>query len=131
MTRRRVNSTNEAVITAADFIGVDSYPYFQGSSIDTASSTFWNSIIATRNQVNAVSPGKWVWVTETGWPVSGANFGAAVASVKNARTYWREVACQGFKQVHMFWYVADDYWETPSFGVFNQNGKAIYDLAKC
>lgn len=35
--------------------------------------------------MDRVSPGKWVWVTETGWPVSGANFGAGVASVKNAR----------------------------------------------
>jgi hypothetical protein len=35
--------------------------------------------------VDRVSPGKWVWVTETGWPVSGAKFGAGVASVKNAR----------------------------------------------
>jgi hypothetical protein len=46
---------------------------------------FWQSVQATKNAVDRVSPGKWVWVTETGWPVSGANFGAGVASVKNAR----------------------------------------------
>ena len=126
-----VDSSNNAVITASDFIGVDSYPYFQGSSIQSAATTFWNSIIATRSAVNAVSPGKWVWVTETGWPVSGAKFGAAVASVGNAQTYWRAVACQAFTQVHIFWYVESDYWETPSFGVFGKNGKAIYDLYAC
>ena len=107
------------------------YPYFQGSSINTASTTFWNSIIATRNAVNAVSPGKWVWVTETGWPVSGKAFGAAKAGVANAQTYWNQVACQAFKQVHIFWYVESDYWESPSFGMFDKNGKALYDLATC
>lgn len=44
-----------------------------------------------------------VWVTETGWPVSGANYGAAVASTKNAQTYWRAVGCSAFEQMHMFW----------------------------
>ena len=149
----RVDSKNDAVITACDFVGMDGkqspppssppthhrpltrspigYPYFQGSSIETASTTFWNSVIATRNAVNAVSPGKWVWVTETGWPVAGAKYGAAVASVKNAQTYWRNVACQAFNQVHVFWYVESDYWEAPSFGVFDKNGKALYDLAAC
>jgi len=70
-------------------------------------------------------------VTETGWPVSGDKYGAAVASVKNAKNYWRTVGCQAFKQVHIFWYVASDYWESPSFGVFNKNGKALYDLGRC
>jgi len=107
------------------------YPYFQGSSIASASTTFWNSVIATRNAVNAVSPGKWVWVTETGWPVSGKTFGAAKASVANAQAYWKAVACQAFKQVHIFWYVESDYTESPSFGMFDKNGKNIYDLAAC
>jgi exo-beta-1,3-glucanase (GH17 family) len=62
-----------------------SYPYFQGSSIGDAANVFWKSVQDTKNAVDRVSPGKWVWVTETGWPVSGANFGAGVASVKNAR----------------------------------------------
>jgi hypothetical protein len=62
-----------------------SYPYFQGSSINDAANVFWKSVQDTKSAVDRVSPGKWVWVTETGWPVSGANFGAGVASVKNAR----------------------------------------------
>lgn len=86
-----------------------SYPYFQNSAISDASNTFWDSVTATRNAVNSVSPGKWVWVTETGWPVSGPNSGAAVASVKNAQTYWRSVACQAFNSVHIFWYAYQDY----------------------
>jgi len=126
-----VNTTNEAVITASDFIGLDSYPYFQNSAIGDASDTFWYSVTATRNQVNAVSPGKWVWITETGWPVSGPNYGAAVASVKNAQTYWRSVGCALFESTHTFWYAYQDYSASPSFGVFDQSGNAIYDLYGC
>ena len=85
----------------------------------------------TRNVVNRVSPGKWVWVTETGWPVSGPNYGPAVPSVQNAQTYWRSVACQAFQSVHIFWYAYQDYNQSPSFGVFGSNGNAIYDLYGC
>lgn len=72
-----------------------------------------------------------VWITETGWPVSGPNFGAAVASPKNAQYFWRNVACPAFERVHMFWYVYQDYTESPSFGIFKKNGKAVYDLKAC
>ncbi|KAK1816413.1 hypothetical protein LTR12_009192 [Friedmanniomyces endolithicus] len=126
-----VDNANTEVIQASDFIGLDSYPYFQSAAIADASNTFWQSMTATRNQVNAVSPGKWVWVTETGWPVSGPNYGAAVASVQNAQTYWRSVACACFQQVHVFWYAYQDYSASPSFGVFGSNGNAIYDLYGC
>ena len=61
-----VDSSNNDVITASDFIGMDGYPYFQNTAIGDAYNTFWDSVTATRNAVNSVSPGKWVWVTETG-----------------------------------------------------------------
>ncbi|KAK4961929.1 hypothetical protein LTR10_002422 [Elasticomyces elasticus] len=126
-----VDNANKAVITASDFIGLDSYPYFQKSKISDASAVFWSAVDATRAQVNAVSPGKWVWITETGWPVSGDSLGDAVASVKNAQTYWRTIACACFKSTHVFWYAYQDYSANPSFGVFGSNGKAIYDLYGC
>jgi len=126
-----VDSANDAVITACDFIGMDGYPYFQNTAIGDASDTFWQSVDATRTAVNNVSPGKWVWVTETGWPVSGPTSGAAVASIGNARTYWRSVACAAFQQVHIFWYAYQDAGASPSFGVFGSNGNAIYDLSPC
>ncbi|TLD04575.1 hypothetical protein E2P81_ATG10254 [Venturia nashicola] len=126
-----VDSANEVVITASDFIGMDGYPYFQNSAIGDAANVFWQSVTDTRNAVNRVSPGKWVWVTETGWPVSGPNSGAAVASVQNAQTFWRSVACKAFNEVHIFWYSYQDYHQSPSFGVFDSNGNAIYDLYGC
>lgn len=88
-----VDLANTAVIEACDFLGMDGYPYFQDASIQNANDVFWTSV----NNVRAVSQGKWVWLTESGWPVSGGNLGAAVPSVANAQTYWWEIMCQTCK----------------------------------
>ena len=106
---------------------MDGYPYFQNSAIADAATTFWDSVTATKN----AAKGKPIWITETGWPVSGPNSGAAVPSVANAKTYWNAIACKAFSQYNTFWYVYQDYNQSPSFGVFNKAGKAIYDLAAC
>lgn len=126
-----VNDANKDVITASDFIGMDGYPYFQGASIEQASDVFWQSVDATRNAVNAVAPGKWVWVTETGWPVSGSDFGSGHPSEANAQSYWSSVGCSLLNSAHFFWYAYQDYNASPSFGVFDSNGNAVYDLSSC
>lgn len=123
-----VNGANTPVIQACDFIGTDGYPYYQYSDIGSASNVFWQSVQNVRDVVNRVAPGKWVWITETGWPVSGGDLGAAVPSVANAQTYWSEVACQAFKEAHVFWYTLRDYTSSPSFGVVDANYKPIYNL---
>ena len=84
--------------------------------------------------------------------MTGETQGAAVPSVQNAQKFWRSVACQLFQQVHVsslrdhalyrsdadsivysqvFWYAYQDYNDKPSFGVFDSNGNAIYDLYGC
>ena len=65
-----VNTSNSAVVSASNFIGMDAYPYFQNimsNSIDSGGDLFFDAYNATV----AVSSGKPVWITETGWPVSG------------------------------------------------------------
>ena len=65
-----VNSSNNAVIDACDFIGMDAYPYFQNTmsnAIESGKTLFFDAYNATV----AVAGGKPVWITETGWPVSG------------------------------------------------------------
>src|SRR5205814_8687491 len=104
-----VNSANTAVIQACDFVGTDGYPYYQDSSIDDSANVFWESVQRTRDVVNNVKPGTWVWITETGWPVSGPTMGAAIASTSNAQQYWSTVACAAFQQAHTFWYTLQDY----------------------
>lgn len=66
-----VNASNNAVIDACDFIGMDAYPYFQttmANSIENGNAIFWDAYEATKGAVGK----KFVWITETGWPVSGA-----------------------------------------------------------
>lgn len=115
-----VNGSNSDVISACDFIGMDAYPYFQNTmpnSIDQSASLFQSAYQATV----AVAQGKDVWVTETGYPVSGSTSGAAVPSLANAQTYWDEVGCgMLFGKINTYWYTLQDAYPTtpnPSFGI--------------
>jgi glucan endo-1,3-beta-D-glucosidase len=123
---RWTDPQNNVVITACDFVGMDAYPYFQSVAIEGARDSFFSSLQQTRDAVSRAGSNAWVWVTETGHPVSGANFGPSVPSVQNAQTYWNEVACALFQQAHVFWYSYQDYNASPSFGVFDGNGNAQY-----
>lgn len=65
-----VNSSNKPVIDACDFVGMDAYPYFQNTmsnAIESGKTLFFDAYNATV----AVAGGKPVWITETGWPISG------------------------------------------------------------
>lgn len=115
-----VNASNNAVIEAVDFIGMDAYPYFQSSmanSIGSASQLFFDAYHST---VNAAQ-GKPVWVTETGWPVSGPTLNQAEANTGNARIYWEDVTCQLVKDnVNLYYYTLQDVQygnPSPSFGI--------------
>jgi glucan endo-1,3-beta-D-glucosidase len=111
-----VNSSNSAVVSASDFLGMDAYPYFQGTIIDNSNTTFWDAY----NQTVGSAQGKSVWITETGWPVSGSDFGQAIPSVLNAETYYHEVGCTAFGKINTWWYTLQDNQPTissPSFGI--------------
>jgi len=120
-----IASDNVAVIEACDFLGVDAYPYYQNASIEDANDVFWDAI----NQVQAVSQGKWVWLTESGWPVSGPTSGAAVPSVENAQQFWYQVMCQTFRQMHSFYYILNADPQTPSFDVVDSNFNPLFDTS--
>lgn len=120
------NSSNSAAIDAVDFLGVDAYPYYEtenGNDISNALNLF-NSAI---EQVNAVSQGKNVWITETGWPTSGETLAQAVPSVANAKTYWDQVGCGLlFGKRDVWWFTLED----PTFGVVGNSLSTtpLYDL---
>lgn len=124
-----VRPENEVLIRACDFIGTDGYPYFQDAAIESADEVFWTSVDDVRKVVDRVKPGAWVWVTETGHPVSGDRRGAAVPSIANAQTYWKTVACRAFREIDIFWFVLQDYTASPSFGVVDAEYKPLYDLS--
>ncbi|KAK5107818.1 hypothetical protein LTR62_000632 [Meristemomyces frigidus] len=128
-----VNGSNSAVISACDWLGMDAYPYFQNTianSIDLGNTTFFEAY----DNTIAVAQGKSVWVTETGWPVSGPQENQAVASVANAQTYWSETGCALFGNINTWWYVLQDAAPTtpsPSFGIVgsNINSAPLYNLS--
>ena len=129
-----VNSSNNAVISASDFIGMDAYPYFQNTMtnpIENGYSLFFAAYDATV----AAAGGKPVWVTETGWPVSGPTEAEAVPSLQNAKTYWDQVGCgRLFGKVNTWWYTLQDSFPTtpaPSFGVVGTalSNTPLYDLS--
>lgn len=127
------NSSNNAVIEAVDWLGFDGYPYFESTlenPIENGEALFDKSYEAT---VGAAQ-GKPVWVTETGWPVSGDKSGDAEASTDNAETYWKAVACKLIGEVNTFWYTLRDSEPTtpsPSFGIIPNdiNADPLYDLS--
>ncbi|KAK4540310.1 hypothetical protein LTR36_009622 [Oleoguttula mirabilis] len=127
-----VNGTNDAVIEAVDWLGMDAYPYFQNTisnGISVANATFFE---AYDNTVGVAS-GKDVWVTETGWPVSGPQENDATASVANAETYWQQTGCSLFGKINTFWYILEDALPTtpsPSFGIIGSDlsSAPLYNL---
>lgn len=122
-----VNGSNSAVISACDFLGLDEYPYYQttdSNGIENAKSLFFQAY----DKVAGVAPGKQIWVTEAGWPVSGPKSGQAVASVDNAEEFWQDVACElESRGINFWWYILQDS-ASPSFSVSN-NGVPLYDLS--
>jgi glucan endo-1,3-beta-D-glucosidase len=99
-----VNSTNKEVLDAVDWIGVDEYPFYEtgkGNAIGNAGKLFNQAYQTTLGVAN----GKPVWVTETGWPITGPSWDEAIPSVANAKSYWDQVGCEIlFNKVPTFWY---------------------------
>ncbi|KAG9963120.1 glycoside hydrolase, partial [Aureobasidium melanogenum] len=122
------NSSNSAVVAAVDFIGLDEYPYYENTesnSVSNANSLFFDKY----NAVEAVANGKPIWITETGWPTSGATENLAVPSVDNAETYWKSVACELLsRNIPTWWYILQDS-ASPDFGVLQSGETPKYDLS--
>lgn len=127
-----VNGSNDAVIEAVDFLSMDAYPYFQttvNNGIDVGNSTFYEAL---DNTIGAAQ-GKPVWITETGWPVSGPTENLAVANIANAKTYWDQVKCSAQGVYNLFWYTLQDSYPntpSPSFGIVPSDLSAgpLFDL---
>lgn len=129
-----VNGSNSAVINACDFIGMDAYPYFQNTmpnGIGNGYSLFFDAY----DQTVAAVGNKPVWVTETGWPVSGSTSNQAVPSLANAKTYWDQVGCNRlFGKINTYWFTLQDSYPTtpnPSFGIVGSSlsTSPLYDLS--
>lgn len=128
-----VNGTNKPVIDAIDWIGMDAYPYYENTKpngLENAVKLFQAAIENTKS----ASGGKPIWITETGWPVSGPKDGSAVPGTDAAQTYWREVGCPMFGNTNVWWFTLQDGAPTipsPAFGVIGSTltTKPVYDLS--
>lgn len=100
------------------------------NSISSGQSLFNSAIDQTKAAVGS----KPVWVTETGWPLSGPTQNQAEASVDNAKTYWDEVGCDLFGSTNVWWYTLQDAapdTPSPSFGIVGSTltSQPLYDLS--
>jgi glucan endo-1,3-beta-D-glucosidase len=128
-----VNGSNQPLIDAVDFLGMDAYAYFEDTkpnAIENGAALFRDAL----RQTQEASRGKPVWVTETGWPVSGDDFGDAVPSPENAETFYKEVGCPLFGNTNVWWYTFQDaapQTPNPSFGVVGSEltETPLYDLS--
>ncbi|ATZ53132.1 hypothetical protein BCIN_09g00200 [Botrytis cinerea B05.10] len=128
-----VNGSNSAVAEALDWVGMDAYPYFQdteANGVSLGKSLFNSALAATQS-----ATGKTVWVTETGWPVTGATAGDGIPSADNAKIYWDDVGCPNFGKINMYWYTLQDQNAassvTPSFGIVGStlSTTPLFDLS--
>ncbi|PYI32735.1 glycoside hydrolase [Aspergillus indologenus CBS 114.80] len=127
------NTSNAAVIEAVDWLGFDGYPFWQ-STFENDISNAKQLFLESWEKTKAVAGSKEVWMTETGWPVSGDSEGDAVASAANAKIYWDEVGCPLFGNTNTWWYILQDTdgaTPNPSFGVVGStlSTTPLYDLS--
>lgn len=79
---------NPGVVDAVDVVFVNYYPFWEGSSVDTAVARLhgWHQ------QMTDMAGTKEVVVSETGWPSGGERLGDAVPSPDNAAYYFLNFA---------------------------------------
>ncbi|KAL2071811.1 hypothetical protein VTL71DRAFT_13046 [Oculimacula yallundae] len=128
------NGSNSAVIDAADFLGMNTFPYFQtteDNSIENAPTLFK----AAYDTTTAAAKGKPVVVTETGWPVSGKDAEKGHPSKENARSYYEAVGCNTlFGKTDTYWYTLVDantaVDSQPQFGIVGTtiSTNSLFDL---
>ncbi|KAK4166047.1 glycoside hydrolase superfamily [Cladorrhinum sp. PSN259] len=103
-----VNGSNRAVTDACDWVGMDAYPYFQ-SKVSNAIQYNKGLFEDALGQTQAAVGNRPLWITETGFPVTGNASGDAVPSIQNAKVFWDEVGCPRFGYTNVWWYTLQDH----------------------
>ena len=100
---------NPEVMAECDLILANFYPYWEGVDISAAMAR----LHARYERVLAVSGGKEVIVSETGWPSGGNTVGDAVPTPENAALYFKNfISWARTKEVKYFYFEAlDEPWK--------------------
>ncbi|EDP95148.1 MFS transporter [Kordia algicida OT-1] len=75
---------HSAMVDACDLILVNCYPFWEGTTIEEASTYLKRMYLVTEK----IAKGKKIIITETGWPDRGTNNGGAIPSQENAMKYF-------------------------------------------
>jgi exo-beta-1,3-glucanase (GH17 family) len=106
---------NPSLISAADLLFVNYYPFWEGASVQEAIG--W--LHSAHRSVLRAAAGKPVYVSETGWPSLGNRIDRAEPSVANAATFFLQfVSWARSENVRYFYFSAfNEAWKSESGGV--------------
>lgn len=116
-------------LCGGDFVGANAHVFYDGSHTSAQAGDFvFGTVVPALREA---CPGKKIYITESGWPSRGGNFGsAAVASVADGRSALLNLncACRNDPSISVFAFEYDDQaWKgndnEKSFGVIGK-----YDL---
>ncbi|KAK7516629.1 glycoside hydrolase superfamily [Phyllosticta citriasiana] len=125
------NASAAALFKAVDFVGMDAYPYWQSVDVSKGKETFQQALTETQNNINTYNSNAKLWITETGWPTAGPDYGNSKATVANGKTFWDDVFCGVTPDYPTWWYINRDYYVAPAsqaFGVLDENFSPLFDL---
>jgi GPH family glycoside/pentoside/hexuronide:cation symporter len=120
------------LVEACDIILVNCYPFWEGCSIDQASSYLKQMYAVTKK----AAQGKPVIITETGWPDKGDNIHNAEPTPINAMKYFINVNNWADKeQIQLFYFSSfDESWKVhhegdvgARWGLWDKNEKLKYN----
>ncbi|CEP10557.1 hypothetical protein [Parasitella parasitica] len=114
------------LMAASDFAGVNIHPYFASVNIKSA----YSNLNQRYNTFKKSAGGKQVYITETGWPSSGASSGAAQPSLANTEAFVKSLSTSSLPYYYFEW--ADSNWKGAGieshFGLLNAQGTAKLDV---
>ncbi|KAF9007511.1 glycoside hydrolase superfamily [Cyathus striatus] len=131
-----VEVRDNPALCGADFVGANAHAFYDGGRTSGQAGDFVFKTVVPA--LKAACPGKKVYITESGWPSRGSNFGVAVPSVADERNAILNLncACRDDTSVSVYAFEYDDQlWKgndnERSFGVFNKFGLSSDALSVC
>lgn len=115
------------VVEACDIVLANYYPYWEGIAMEEAIT----HLHAQHRKLSKATPGKEIWVSETGWPSDGETIDKAVPTLQNACYYFLNfISWARAENVNYFYFEAlDEPWKQKyegnqgaHWGIWNENG---------